>query len=48
MILQSLLTSIDLNYSSARLAQGFSMAYALLFDRNKVAQYLMTRESIEI
>lgn len=47
-IIQSLLRSIGPKYSSAHLAQEFSMAYALLFDRNKVAQYLIARGSIGI
>lgn len=47
-IIQFLLRSIYPNYNSAQLAQGFSMAYALLFDRNKVTQYLITRGSIGI
>jgi len=45
---QCLLRSVDPSYGSAHLAQGFSMAYALLFDRNKVAQYLITRGNIGI
>lgn len=46
-IIQSLLRSIGPNYSSAHLAQEFSMACALLFGRNKVGQYLILEEVLE-
>lgn len=39
---------MDPDYSCAHPAQGFSMAYALLSDISKVAQYLITGGSIGI